>query len=110
MRVPMGEDVMERNRLEEARKRAQIISYRIRQRADEAVRAKILAFAGELTGRPEDFGIDLVAWRYVDIVNIDVDAKQFQVRGSAAVNELGVQGGVNQIVAKAFCGRSCCRV
>lgn len=57
---------MERNRLEEARRRAQIISYRIRQRVDEAVRAKILAFAGELTGRPEDFGIDLVAWRYVE--------------------------------------------
>ena len=37
---------MERNRLEEARKRAQIISYRIRLRIDEAVRAKILAFSG----------------------------------------------------------------
>ena len=57
---------MERNRLEEARKRAQIISYRIRQRVDEAVRAKILAFSGDLTGRPEDFGIDLVAWRYIE--------------------------------------------
>ena len=57
---------MDRNRLEEARKRAQIISYRISRRADEAVRAKILAFSGDLTGSPEDFGIDLVAWRYVE--------------------------------------------
>lgn len=41
MRVPLGEAMMDRNRLEEARKRAQIISYRIRLRVDEAVRAKI---------------------------------------------------------------------
>ena len=57
---------MERNRLEEARKRAQIISHRIRLRVDEAVRAKILAFSGDLTGRPGQYGIDLVAWRYVE--------------------------------------------
>ena len=57
---------MDRNRLEEARKRAQIISHRIRLRVDEAVRAKILAFSGDLTGRPEQYGIDLVAWRYVE--------------------------------------------
>ena len=57
---------MDRNRLEEARKRAQIISHRIRLRVDEAVRAKILAFSGNLTGRPEQYGIDLVAWRYVE--------------------------------------------
>jgi hypothetical protein len=57
---------MHRNRLEEARKRAQIISHRIRLRVDEAVRVKILAFSGDLTGRPEQFGIDLVAWRYVE--------------------------------------------
>ena len=56
---------MERNKLEEARKRAQIISHRIRLRVDEAVRAKILAFSGDLTGRPEQYGIDLVAWRGV---------------------------------------------
>ena len=61
---------MERNKLEEARKRAQIISYRIRQRVDEAVRAKILAFSGELTGRPEEFGIDLMAWRYVEGIGV----------------------------------------
>ena len=61
---------MERNRLEEARKRAQIISYRIRLRIDEAVRAKILAFSGDLTGRPEELGIDLVAWRYVKGISV----------------------------------------
>ena len=61
---------MERNRLEEAHKRAQIISYRIRLRIDEAVRAKILAFSGDLTGRPEEFGIDLVAWRYVKGISV----------------------------------------
>ena len=70
MRVPLGEAVMERNRLEEARKRAQIISYRIRLRIDEAVRAKILAFSGDLTGRPEELGIDLVAWRYVKGISV----------------------------------------
>lgn len=62
--------MMDRNRLEEARKRAQIISYRIRLRADEAVRAKILAFTGDLTGRPNEFGIDLVAWRYVKGIGV----------------------------------------
>ena len=59
---------MDKERLEEARKRAQIISHRIRSRNDEAVRSKIQDYPDELYCRPEDLGIDLEAWRYIDSI------------------------------------------
>lgn len=58
------------DRLEDARERSLIISNRIRSKIDETVRNKILGFSGELSGNPEQFGIDLEAWHYIKKIGV----------------------------------------
>ena len=61
---------MARNKLEDAKSRARIISTRIRSRMDEAAREKIASFAGKLSWTPEDCGIDRGAWRRVEEIGV----------------------------------------
>ena len=61
---------MDPHKLDEARKRALIISSRVRSRIDEAIRGKILAFPGELQWEPEQYGIDRTAWQYVKEIGV----------------------------------------
>lgn len=61
---------MARNKLEDAKKRARIISTRIRARTDEAVREKIASFAEKLSWAPEDCGIDREAWRRIEEIGV----------------------------------------
>ena len=61
---------MDPHKLDEARKRALIISSRVRSRIDEAIRDKILAFPGALQWEPEQYGIDRTAWQYVKEIGV----------------------------------------
>ena len=62
---------MDEEKLDDARRRAEIISNRIRSRADELVRGKILAFPKSLSWDPGQLGIDEEAWRHVEAIDVE---------------------------------------
>ena len=59
---------MDQAKLDDAKRRAEIISNRIRSRADELVRRKITAFQENLSWDLGQLGIDEEAWRHVQAI------------------------------------------
>ena len=59
---------MDQAKPDDAKRRAEIISNRIRSRADELVRRKITAFQGNLSWNPGQLGIDREAWGHVQAI------------------------------------------
>lgn len=59
---------MDQAKLDDARRRAEIISNRIRSRADELVRVKIMAFREKLFWDRGQLGIDEEAWHHVEAI------------------------------------------
>ncbi|MCY4214945.1 MAG: XcyI family restriction endonuclease [Gammaproteobacteria bacterium] len=62
---------MDEAKLDDAKRRAEIISNRIRSRADELVRRKIMAFQGNLSWDRGQLGIDEEAWRHVQAIKVN---------------------------------------
>lgn len=59
---------MDEAKLDDARRRAEIISNRIRSRADKLVRGKIMAFQEKLLWDRGQLGIDEEAWHHVEAI------------------------------------------